>query len=127
MTAGICFLAAAACMVAGHIGKVMRWQLFICVYEKPESHNLFHALAAGHALNALLPVRTGDAVRILLSGRKLRNGYSLSAATVAADLYADILTVSAMFFVPALTGKGGVKICTRWHMCIWQYLRSLFF
>lgn len=109
MTAGIWFLAAAACMVAGHIGKVMRWQLFICVYEKPESHNLFHALAAGHALNALLPVRTGDAVRILLSGRKLRNGYSLSAATVAADLYADILTVSAMFFIPALAGKGGGK------------------
>ena len=109
MTAETLFFAAVICMVAGHTGKVMRWNLFISVYEKPANQNLLHALAAGHALNALLPVRTGDAVRILLSGRKLRNGYSLSAATVAADLYADILTVSAMFFIPALAGKGGGK------------------
>ena len=105
-------LLAVLCMVLGHVFKIKRWGLYISVYEKPDEANLLNAIALGHSINMvlpmkLLPVRFGDIVRFIWSGRKLKNGYPFSLATVIADLYIDLLTVGSMFFGLSLIGKGG--------------------
>ncbi len=104
------FIIAVVLMIIGHIFKVKRWGLFIAVYEEPYEGNLLNALSFGHTLNAVLHIRIGDIVRGFWAGRRVKNGYSFTFATVAADLYVDILTVGMMFFVLAFIGKGGEEL-----------------
>lgn len=102
-------------MVAGHIFKVKRWGLFISVYEEPSEANLLNAMTLGHTLNAILPLRVGDIVRIAWAGRKIKNGYSFSFATVLADLFVDVLTVGGIFFGLSLMGAVGEKFLAAAH------------
>lgn len=104
------FVLAEFCLVIGYICKAHRWKLFISVYEEPSDSNLLNAMSIGHALNAVFPVRIGDVVRIVWSGRKLKNGFSLSLATVIAELYIDVITVGAMYFCLSIIGNGGEKL-----------------
>lgn len=101
------FAIAISGMVFGHVCKARRWGLFISVYETPLHKNLLGALATGHAINALLPFRIGDVVRVGLSGKRLTNGYPLAIATVIADLYIDFICVGSIFLILALLNKGG--------------------
>lgn len=91
------FIMAIVLMILGHFFKMLRWKEFINVYEKADNVDLFKAMAIGQGINMLVPFRLGDAVRIYLSGKKLKNGYALSIATVLADLYIDTLTVGMAF------------------------------
>lgn len=116
------FAIAVICMVTGHIFKVKRWGLLIAVYEEPCEPNLLNAMTLGHALNTLLPIRIGELVRSFWAGRKLKNGFSFALATVVADLYIDMVTVSAMFFILSLTGKGGEKLLVLAHFYMWVFL-----
>ena len=86
-------------MVLGHIFKAKRWALFISVYEKSNTLNLWNALSIGHILNSVLPIRIGDVFRIFYAGKKLKNGKSFSFATVVADLYVELLTVGFIFII----------------------------
>lgn len=106
----IFLMLAVICMVIGHIFKIKRWGLLISVYEKPSNATLLNAMTFGHTINTICPVRLGDLIRALWAGRKLKNGQSLSLATVLADLYVDLITVGAMFFCLSLIGKGGDKL-----------------
>lgn len=102
--------AAVMCMVLGHICRGLRWKLFISVYEEASYGNLLNAMTIGYTLNTLLPVRIGEIARIIWSGKKLKNGFSLSVATVVADVYLDVLTVGIMFFGLLFMGKGGENL-----------------
>ncbi len=110
MTVAILWIVAVLFMVSGHIFKVKRWGLFISVYEEPSEANLLNAMTFGHTLNAVLPFRIGDIVRAVWAGRKIKNGYSFSIATVLADLFVDVLTVGCMFFGLSIIGKGGDRL-----------------
>ena len=112
------FILAVALMFAGHIFKVKRWGLFISVYEKPLEYNLLNALAIGHSLNALLPVRTGEIVRVIWAGRRMKNGYSFALATVIADLYVDILTVGIIFFILSFSAEDGSWLQRIFHFYV---------
>lgn len=92
----ILMIIAIGLMLVGHSYKVKRWGLYINVYEKPVEGNLLGALAVGHVINTLIPIRIGDIFRMLISGRKMKNGYALSIATVLTDLYVDMVTVGVM-------------------------------
>ena len=92
-------------MLLGHILKVLRWSEFVWVYERPARVNLFYALACGHIVNAVVPFRLGDLVRMWISGRKMQNGYALSIATVFIDVYLDVCTVCGFLFLFTLAGK----------------------
>ena len=112
----ILLLSAAVVLVAlGHIIKVNRWGQIVSVYETPSRGNLLMSLAIGHTLNAISPVRIGDIVRVIHSGKRMKNGYSLAIATVFADLYVDLITVGIMFFGLAIIGKGGEKLLVIAH------------
>ena len=98
-------------MIIGHIYKTKRWGLLISIYETPSQNNLLKALAVGHIINVLIPFRIGDAVRVILSGRSLNNGYSLAIATVIIDLYLDLTCVGIIFIVLSLINSGeGVQL-----------------
>ncbi|MGI6680970.1 MAG: lysylphosphatidylglycerol synthase transmembrane domain-containing protein [Bdellovibrionota bacterium] len=97
-------------MVLGHIFKTKRWALFISIYEKPNKANLLNALSIGHILNAILPIRIGDIFRVFHAGRKLKNGYVFSLATVIADLYVEVITVGIIFSVLLFSIKQNEKL-----------------
>ena len=118
----ILFTMAVMFMVAGHIFKVKRWGLFISAYEEPFEANLINAMTFGHTLNTVLPFRIGDIIRCIWAGKKLKNGYSFSIATVIADLYIDVITVGAMFFGLSLIGKGGAELLAMAHFYMWVFL-----
>ena len=100
------FLISIFFMIMGHIFKIKRWGLLISVYEKPVEYNLLNAMTLGHTLNTVFPIRIGDIVRVMWAGKKLKNSYSFSLATVIADLYIDFITVGAIFFFSIISRKG---------------------
>lgn len=97
-------------MIAGHIFKVKRWGLLVSVYENPSFGSLLDSLSIGHFVNTIVPFRIGDVIRVVLSGKKMKNGIPFSIATVISDLYIDFLTIGGMFFVLSLIGKGGEEL-----------------
>lgn len=106
----LCGILAITFMFTGHVCKGKRWKQFIDVYEDVEEDRLLNALAYGHVLNIILPFRIGDILRVYLSGRKLKNGYSLAFATVVVDLYLDALTVGFLFSLFRFTGFGSGEL-----------------
>lgn len=84
-------------LIIGHICKICRWKQLIAMYEEADTNDLTQAIVLGQAINLIAPLRIGDIARIWAAGRKLKNGYALSLATVFADLYMDTLTVGAAF------------------------------
>lgn len=97
-------------MIFGHIFKSKRWGLLISIYETPSQKKLLRALATGHTINALIPFRVGDFIRIYLSGKELYNGYPLALATVIADLYIDFICVGSIFYILIFLDKGGTQL-----------------
>ncbi len=100
-------LIACIMMTAGHVIKTHRWKQYFKVYEEPHEGVLLRALSVGHTLNVLLPIRVGDVARAIIAGKKTKNGFSFSIATVIVDLYVDLLTVGLMFAGLFAIGKGG--------------------
>ena len=112
------FSVAVISMVCGLLCKSRRWGLLISVYEPAQDGNLLGALSIGHIINVLLPFRIGDVIRIVLSGKKLKNGYSLSIATVIVDLYVDLVTVGGLLWLMVLARKDDTGF---------YYIASLYF
>ena len=81
----------------GHYIKMIRWSKFIIIYERAQKGNLLRSLSIGHVLNYFLPFHVGDVARIIMSGRKMKNGISFSLATVVVEHYIDIIVVSGIF------------------------------
>ena len=92
------FLCAILFIVAGHLLKTIRWKQFADVYEKASVDNLAFALSVGYLINFCIPFRVGDLVRAYLAGKKMKNGFAFSLATVIWDRVLDVLTVGIIFF-----------------------------
>ena len=83
-----------------HFIKILRWRLFIEIYEEPRNRNLIQALSLGYFINLFFPFRViGDFFRAIYSGRKMKNSYSLSFSTVIVDRILDIITVGILFYI----------------------------
>ena len=91
-------------LVVAHYFKVYRLEQFIRIYEKPNRNNLVRALSLGYIINFLLPFRAGDLFRAWFSGKKMKNGFSFSLATVIIDRILDILCVAVIFLLFYLIG-----------------------
>ncbi|WP_252254638.1 lysylphosphatidylglycerol synthase transmembrane domain-containing protein [Clostridium sp. ZBS12] len=83
----------------GHYFKMLRWRQFIEIYEKPKNDNLLKSLTIGYMINFCLPLRIGDFIRAILSGRKMKNGISFSIATIIVDKYLDVIVVGVLFIL----------------------------
>ena len=110
MINALLLMATVTLVAAGHLIKVKRWGQLVSVYETADRGSLLLALAIGHSLNAVLPVRLGDAVRVIYSGKRMKNGYPLAISTVFADLYVDLVSVGCMFTLLSGIGKGGEQL-----------------
>ena len=97
----IIFLTAAIITLSlAHLIKILRWRLFIEIYEEPRNRNLIQALSLGYLINLFFPFRViGDFFRAIYSGKKMKNSYSLSFSTVIVDRILDIITVGILFYI----------------------------
>ncbi|WP_338986781.1 lysylphosphatidylglycerol synthase transmembrane domain-containing protein [Fusobacterium animalis] len=96
----IFLMSAVISLLLAHLIKILRWRLFIEIYEEPRDRNLIQALSFGYLINLFFPFRiVGDFFRAIYSGRKMKNSYSLSLSTVVVDRILDIITVGILFFI----------------------------
>lgn len=96
----IFLMSAIISLLLAHLIKILRWRLFIEIYEEPKDRNLIQALSFGYLINLFFPFRiVGDFFRAIYSGRKMKNSYSLSLSTVVVDRILDIITVGILFFI----------------------------
>ena len=96
----IFLMSALISLLLAHLIKILRWRLFIEIYEEPRDRNLIQALSFGYLINLFFPFRiVGDFFRAIYSGRKMKNSYSLSLSTVVVDRILDIITVGILFFI----------------------------
>lgn len=80
-----------------HYIRVLRWHLFIDIYEESPKQNLIKALSVGFLLNYILPYKLGDFCRAWMAGQKMKNGKPLALSTVIMDRYLDIICVGVIF------------------------------
>lgn len=95
----ISFLGAILFVCTAHFIRVLRWQLFVEIYEKPKTATMTNALSVGYLLNYFLPYKLGDVIRAYLAGRKMKNGSALAFSTVIVDRYLDVLSVGFVFLL----------------------------
>ena len=102
----IAFLVLAIVLMSfAHFLRVLRWELFVKVYEKPDKKRLLASLSLGYILNYFLPYKLGDLFRGFYAGYKMKSGKSLGLSTVIVDRYLDIFTVGLIFLVLSLTNR----------------------
>jgi len=89
--------ASAALVLAGHLFRILRWEQFIRIYERPARRRLLRGMAGGYAINFLLPFHVGDAFRAVYCGRGMRSGVGFGLATVIMDRFLDIWVVALLF------------------------------
>ena len=89
-----------------HWIRILRWGLFIGVYEKPRKKILVQSLSIGYLISYFLPYKLGDLARAWISGRKMRNGKALGFSTVIVDRYLDIVAVGFLFLLLYLPDQG---------------------
>ncbi len=99
-------VAAVLLMSAAHFVRVLRWELFVKIYEKPDKKRLLSALSLGYALNYFIPFKLGDVVKGLFAGHRMKNGKALGLSTVIVDRYLDVFAVGLIFLILFLTNRG---------------------
>ena len=118
----ICFIGAILIITIAHFIRVIRWEMFIEVYEKPQRKNIINATAVGYLLNYVVPFKLGDLLRAYLAGRKMKNGKSLGFSTVIVDRYLDIVAVGVIFVILALVNGAKYDI---WNMAIFYIISAI--
>lgn len=99
------FLFSIILMCFAQLVRVLRWKLFIEIYEKPQDKNLIQSLALGNFINLFLPFRiVGDFFKAIFSGKKMKNSYSLSFSTIIVDRILDVITVGMIFAIMYCVG-----------------------
>jgi len=83
----------------GHYFKMLRWKQFVEIYEKPKEDSLLKSLTIGYMINFCFPLRIGDLIRVILSGKKMKNGVCFSISTVIVDKYLDVIVVGFLFIL----------------------------
>ena len=102
-------LASAALVLLGHLFRLLRWEQFIRIYERPARGNLLRGMAGGYTINFLLPFHVGDLFRALFCGRRMKSGTGFALATVIMDRFLDVWVVALCFGVFRFLGQGGAR------------------
>ncbi len=103
---GVYFAGAVILLTLGHLWKTLRWRYFTKVYEDTSLAVLGGALSGGYLINFFIPFHMGDLLRIIVAGRRMKNGYGYSAATVLVDRGLDVLAVSVILGAMSLLTPG---------------------
>ncbi|MGN0984180.1 MAG: lysylphosphatidylglycerol synthase transmembrane domain-containing protein, partial [Gemmiger sp.] len=92
-------LLSAALELAGHLFRLLRWEQFIRIYERPARRSLLRGMAGGYALSFALPFHLGDLFRAVYAGRRMKTGVGFGLATVIMDRFLDVWVVAVLFGV----------------------------
>ncbi len=105
------FLAIAVILMCiAHFVRVLRWELFVKIYEKPDKKRLLTALSLGYGINYIIPFKLGDIVKGFFAGHKMRNGKALGLSTVIVDRYLDVFAVGLIFLILSLTNRDNASL-----------------
>ena len=89
-------------VLVGHAFRLLRWEQFIRIYERPPRGQMLRGMAGGYALNFVLPFHLGDAFRAVYTGRRMKSGIGFALATVIMDRFLDVwFVVVRVYCVPA--------------------------
>ncbi|MDR2763386.1 MAG: flippase-like domain-containing protein [Planctomycetaceae bacterium] len=91
----------------GHILKMLRWELFVQIYEQPVRHRLLTSISIGHLINHIIPMRVGELVRAMIASTRSKNGFPLMLATVIVDRFLDVIVVGISFILLFCVKIGG--------------------
>ena len=116
MTAVFLLLASVLLLLLGHLFRILRWEQFIRIYERPMRGAMLRGMAGGYAVNFLLPFHIGDIFRAWFTGRRMKNGVGFALATVIMDRFLDVWLVTLIFGIFRLTGASGVADETRYYL-----------
>ena len=116
MTAVVLLLASVVLLLLGHLFRILRWEQFIRIYERPMRGAMLRGLAGGYAVNFLLPFHIGDLFRAWFTGRKMKNGVGFALATVIMDRFLDVWLVTLLFGVFRLSGAPGIEDETHYYL-----------
>ena len=105
-------LASVALLLLGHLFRLLRWEQFIRIYERPARGNLLRGMAGGYTINFLLPFHVGDIFRALFCGRKMKSGTGFALATVIMDRFLDVWVVALCFGVFQVFGRGDAAVAS---------------
>lgn len=105
-------------VLVGHAFRLLRWEQFVRIYERPPRGIMLRGMAGGYAINAVLPLHLGDVFRALFAGRRMKSGIGFSLATVIMDRFLDVWFVALGFGAFALLGQGGetARISARYYL-----------
>lgn len=106
----VCLLSAIFFICLAHMIRVLRWEMFINIYEKPDRRNLIQALSIGYFLSYIFPFKLGDIARAWISGKKMKTGSTLGFSTVIVERYLDVICVGIIFMLLVAGGIGGEDI-----------------
>ena len=101
MTAAL-LLGSVALLLAGHLFRLLRWEQFVRIYERPQRGAMLRGMAGGYAVNTLLPLHLGDVFRAVFVGRRMKSGIGFALATVIMDRFLDVWFVALGFIAFAL-------------------------
>lgn len=116
MTAVVLLLASVVLLLLGHLFRILRWEQFIRIYERPMRGAMLRGMAGGYAVNFLLPFHIGDIFRAWFTGRKMKNGVGFALATVIMDRFLDVWLVTLLFGVFRLSGAPGIEDETHYYL-----------
>ena len=103
-------LLALALVLVGHTFRLLRWEQFIRIYERPMRGRMLRGMAGGYALNFVLPFHLGDVFRAVFTGRRMKSGIGFSLATVIMDRFLDVWFVALGFIGFWAAGFGGEAV-----------------
>ena len=124
-------------VLVGHAFRLLRWEQFIRIYERPPRGQMLRGMAGGYALNFVLPFHLGDAFRAVYTGRRMKSGIGFALATVIMDRFLDVWFVAFGFIAFRLLGlavrrwtaRRGITLCSRccwcWDWC-WSWRCEIF-
>lgn len=94
-------------LLVGHAFRLLRWEQFVRIYERPQRGTMLRGMAGGYAINTILPLHLGDVFRAVFVGRRMKSGVGFALATVIMDRFLDVWFVALGFGAFALLGQGG--------------------
>lgn len=107
-------------LAAAIVLRAVRWQYVFERETRPPFGPTLRALLVGYLFNNILPVRAGEAIRVVALYRYAGTSRAESAATVVAERLYDVLTLLVLFFatLPWLPHVARIKITLWLAICV---------
>ncbi|NJO54093.1 MAG: hypothetical protein HC829_03950, partial [Bacteroidales bacterium] len=99
------FAAAVATLLVAHVVRCIRWATLFPSLSRVRHSDLLTGLSVGYLVNALLPFRVGELIRILYVHWRGKVQLAYVVATVVLERVLDILVVGAILFAFGAAGR----------------------